>query len=119
VQAFLDEVPLAGRVVTVDAPHTTEDTARGIVETHGADRLMKVRANAEESHDALGAIDRERDATGSFDEEPVRGHGRIDRRGIRTMTSPPDMTDHPHVAWILRVDRGEGKPDLGRDRRPT
>jgi len=29
------EVPLAGRVITVDALHTTRDTARSIVETHG------------------------------------------------------------------------------------
>jgi len=112
-------VPLAGRVITVDALHTTGDTARGIVETHRADRLMTVKTNAEETFGMPGTIDRERDATGAFDEEPVRGHGRIECRRIRTMTPPPGVTDHPHVARILRVERELARPDPDGDRKPS
>ena len=34
VQALLEDVSVAGRVITVDALHTVRDTARSIVETH-------------------------------------------------------------------------------------
>ena len=37
VGALLEEVPLDGRDVTVDALHTDRDTACGIVESHNAD----------------------------------------------------------------------------------
>jgi len=33
----VEEVPVEGRVITVDALHTTRDTARSIVDTHGVD----------------------------------------------------------------------------------
>jgi len=87
VQAVLDEVPVEGRVITMDALHTTRDTTRSIVETHGADHLMTVKANAPEIFGMPGTIDRERDATGTFGEEWVKAHGRIERRRIRTTTA--------------------------------
>ena len=49
VQALLEDVSVAGRVITVDALHTVRDTARSIVETHKADYLMTVKANAPET----------------------------------------------------------------------
>jgi len=52
VRAVLEEIALAGRVITVDVLHTTGDTARGGVETRGADRPMTVKANAEERRPA-------------------------------------------------------------------
>jgi len=81
---------------------------------------MTVKRNARETYKALGTIDRERDATGAFDGEPVRGHGRTERRRIRTMTPPPGMTDHPHVARVLRVERERrlDGPDPEEERKP-
>jgi len=49
---------------------------------------MTVKANAPETFGMPGTIDRERDATGTFGEERVGGHGRIERRRIRTIENP-------------------------------
>ena len=56
VRALLEEVPLDGHVVTVDALHTTRDTARSIVESHNADYLMTVKANAPDTFETLSTI---------------------------------------------------------------
>ena len=44
-RALLEDVDLGGRVLTLDALHTTRDTARSIVEAHGADYVLSVKAN--------------------------------------------------------------------------
>ena len=54
--ALFEEVSLAGHVITVDALHTVRDTARSIVETHNADYLMTVKANAPETYETLSTI---------------------------------------------------------------
>ena len=53
--ALLEEVPLAGHIITVDALHTVRDTARSIVETHNAHYLMVVKANAQETYETLSS----------------------------------------------------------------
>ena len=53
VGALLEEVPIAGTVITIDALHTTLDTAASIVEKHAADYLMAVKQNAPETYEAL------------------------------------------------------------------
>ena len=80
VRALLEDVPLAGRVVTIDALHTVRDTARAIVESHGADYLMTVKGNAPETFAALAGVDWERHATGLYEEDARKAHGRIERR---------------------------------------
>ena len=77
VRALLEKVDVAGRVLTVDALHTTRETARVIVQTHGADYLMTVKENAPETHELLSTIHWERDATGCFQGEIDLAHGRI------------------------------------------
>ena len=69
IAALFEEVTLAGRVITVDALHTVRDTARSIVESHNADYLMTVKANAPETFETLSTINWIRDATGSFEEK--------------------------------------------------
>ena len=106
VRALLEEVSVAGRVITVDALHTVRDTARSIVETHNADYLMTVKANAPGNvRDPLETINWERDATGSYKEECTKAHGRIERRRILTMTPlqgtvqlPPSCANLPDRA---------------------
>ena len=56
VRALLEEVPLDGHVITVDALHTTRDTARSIVESRNADYLMTVKANAPKTFETLSTI---------------------------------------------------------------
>ena len=103
--ALFEEVPLAGHVITVDALHTIRDTARSIVETHNAHYLMTVKANAPETYETLSTINWNRDATGAFEEEPTKGHGRIDCRRIQTMTPLPGTVNFPHIAQIFRIER--------------
>ena len=98
VQALLEDVSVAGRVITVDALHTVRDTARSIVETHKADYLMTVKANAPETFATLETINWERDATGSYEEEYTKAHGRIELRRILTMTPLRGTVNYPHLA---------------------
>ena len=98
IAALFEEVSLAGHVITVDALHTVRDTARSIVETHNADYLMTVKANAPETYETLSTIDWNRDATGAFEEEPTKEHGRIECRRIQTMTPLPGTVNYPHTA---------------------
>ena len=100
VQALLEDVSVAGRVITVDALHTVRDTARSIVETHKADYLMTVKANAPETFATLETINWERDATGSYEEEYTKAHGRIELRRILTMTPLRGTVNYPHLAQI-------------------
>ena len=44
-RALLEDVDVQGCVITLDALHTTRDTERAIVETHGADYLFTVKGN--------------------------------------------------------------------------
>ena len=55
IAALFEEVSLAGHVITVDVPHTVRDTARSIVESHNADYLMTVKANAPETFEIRDA----------------------------------------------------------------
>ena len=105
VRALLEKVEVAGRVLTADALHTTRETARVIVETHGADSLMTVKENAPETHELLSTIDWKRDATGFFQEEIDLAHGRIEQRSIQVMTPLEGLLNYPHVAQIFRLTR--------------
>ena len=105
IAALLEEVPEAGRVITVDALHTVRDTARSIVEIHNADYLMTVKANAPETYETLSTINWNRDATGAFEEEITKAHGRIECRRIQTLTPLRGTVNYPHLAQIFRIER--------------
>ena len=105
VRTLLEQVPVEGRVITLDALHTTRDTARAIVETHRADYLMSVKDNAPETRKALETVDWERAASGRFEEKIDKAHGRIEQRRIEVLTPLPRLINYPHVAQIFRVTR--------------
>ncbi len=105
VHAPLERVPVDGRVITLDALHTTRKTARLIKDTHGADYLMTVKGNAPETREILASIDREEDGSGHFAEDIDKARGRIERRRITTLTPHPRLINHPHVDRIFRVTR--------------
>ena len=104
VHALLEEVSIAESVITIDALHTTLDTAGIIVEKHGADYLMTVKENSPETYEALATMPWEQ-ATGRFSEDPEKGHGRIDQRHIEVQTLLPRTLNYPHVAQVFRVRR--------------
>ena len=105
VRALLEQVPVAGRLLTIDALYTTRETARLLVTTHGADYLMTVKKNAPETHQLLSTLDWARDATGHFQEPVRKAHGRIEQRAIEVLTPPPGLLNYPHVAQVFRITR--------------
>lgn len=105
VRALLEKVDVSGRVLTLDALHTTRETARVIVRTHAADYLLTVKENAPETHQLLSTIDWERDATGFSRQDTDLAHGRIEDRSIRVLTPVKGFLNYPHVAQIFRVTR--------------
>ncbi len=105
VHAPLERVPVDGRVITLDALHTTRKTARLVKDTHGADYLMTVKGNAPETREILSSIDWEDDGHGHFTEDIDKVHGRSGQRRITTLTPHPRLINYPHVDRIFRVTR--------------
>ncbi len=113
VTALLEEVSVAGMVITLDALHTTRKTARCIVEAHGADYLFTVKGNSPRTYEVLSSVNWERDAEGSFTEEMDKRHGRIEQRSIDVMRAYKRMINYPHVKQVFRVKRWSKKVKTG------
>lgn len=99
---------LIGTVVTVDALHTQAETARHLVEDKHAHYLMIIKANQPSLLAAVQAALAGPDsgfADATWAEEG-KGHGRRERRSIRT--APADGITWPHAAQILRIRRDSG-----------
>ena len=78
VLALLEEVDVCGSVITLDALHTTRNTAVAIRRRHGAHYLFTVKGNAPETFQTLVTINWDRDATSHFCENDQKAHGRIE-----------------------------------------
>lgn len=99
---------LIGAVVTVDALHTQAETARYLVEDKQAHYLMIAKGNQPTllvaAAQALAGPDAGfADATWA---EEGTGHGRRERRSIRT--APADGIAWPHAAQVFRIRRDSG-----------
>ncbi len=88
VRALFEEVPLAGRMLTLDALHTVRNTAWTLVDTHRADYLLTVKANAKKAIAALRQTDWEQPGTRGYAEEPNKGHRRLEQCSIRVQSPP-------------------------------
>ena len=88
--ALLEVVPISGKVITLDALHTTRDTTVRSSSSN-ADYLLRQG----ELFRPRGT--RYRHAAGRFSEDPQKGHGRIDRRHIEVH---PAQEDGPRRAGI-------------------
>ncbi len=119
VRALFEEVPLAGRVVTLDALHTVRNTARTLVDTHRADYLLTVKVNAKTAFAALRQIDWEQPGTRCYAEEPSKGHGCIEQRSIRVLSPPEGSVNYPHLQQIFRIERERQHVASGRVSRET
>jgi hypothetical protein len=112
---------LIGTVVTVDALHTQAETARYLVEDKRAHYLMIIKGNQPSLlaavAEALAGPDPDFAET-TWTEEG-KGHGRRERRSIRT--APAAGITWPHAAQVLRIRRDSGPTrGPGRTRRsPT
>jgi predicted transposase YbfD/YdcC len=99
---------LTGAVVTLDALHTQAETARHLVEDKHGHYLMIIKGNQPSllaaTTRALAGPD-SGFAAASWAEEGT-GHGRRERRAIRT--APADGISWPHAAQIMRIRRDTG-----------
>lgn len=105
VFALLEEVSVEGKVITLDALHTTKKMARTIVESHGADFMFTVKGNSSLAYERLSSLQWERDSAGRFTEKADKDHGRIEQRSIEVMNAYFRMIDYPHVKQVFRVKR--------------
>ena len=113
--SLLEEVRVEGRVITLDALHTTKKTAQTIVETHGADYVFTVKGNSPLAYERLSSRNWERDAAGSFTEKPQKDHGRMEQRSIEVMNAHHRMIDYPHVKQVFRVKRWAKSMKTGKE----
>jgi len=99
---------LIGTVVTVDALHTQAETARYLAEDKSAQYLMIIKGNQPSLLAAVaGALaGPDADFAGATWTEEGKGHGRRERRSIRTASA--DGITWPHAAQVLRIRRDSG-----------
>ena len=106
LRALLEDVDLRGCALTLDALHATRDTARAIVEAHGADYVLSVKANCPDTFAQLRAIDWDGDGARRHAEEPAKAHGRIEARRIAARDLLPDtLASFPGARQAFRVVR--------------
>ena len=90
--------------------HTQAETARHVVEEKHAHHLMIIKANQpslpEAVTNALAGTDA--DFTGTSWTEEGKGHGRREKRSIRTV--PAAGTGWPHAAQVMRIHRACSGP---------
>jgi predicted transposase YbfD/YdcC len=103
----IEGLDLAGTVVTLDALHTQRETAR-LIRDKDAHYLMIVKGNQPGLLDQVTSalVGPDADFAGATWIQEGKGHGRREKRSIRT--APADGTDWPHAAQILRIRRDSG-----------
>jgi predicted transposase YbfD/YdcC len=99
---------LIGQVVTLDALHTQAETARHLAEDKKAHYLMIVKGNQPSLLEAAAAALAGPDSgfTGTSWMEEGKGHGRREKRSIRTAAA--DGIAWPYAAQVLRIRRDSG-----------
>jgi predicted transposase YbfD/YdcC len=111
VEALLAPLDTAGMVFTLDALHTTRKTARLITDDLDAHYLLIVKGNQPLALAATATVltgpDADWAATSAVEDD--RGHGRTERRQIRT--APADDTLFPGARQVFRLRRDVGGLD--------
>jgi predicted transposase YbfD/YdcC len=110
VEPLLDDLDIAGALVTADALHVQRETARYLVEDKNADYLFTaVKDNQPSLFAALDALD--------WASAPIahvmrdRGHGRDETRSIQVLPAPQGM--FPHAAQAFLIERAVRDPHDG------
>ena len=106
LRALLEDVDARGCLITLDALHTTRDTGRAVVETHGADYLFAVKANSPDTFAQLAAIDWDAAAVRRHADGPAKAHGRVEVRRIAARDLlPGTLAAFAHARQAFRVVR--------------
>jgi predicted transposase YbfD/YdcC len=105
---MLGGLDLDGMVVTAGALHGQRETARKIREDLGAHYVLFIKANQPSLLNAITATLTGTDAefAGTTWTEQGKGHGRREKRAIRT--APAAGIDWPGAAQVLRIRRDAG-----------
>jgi predicted transposase YbfD/YdcC len=108
---LLASLEVSGMVLTLDALHTTKRTARLITGELHAHYVLILKGNQPLAAAAAQALLAGPDAdwVGATHVDEDRGHGRTERRTIRT--APADDTLFPGAAQVFRLRRDSGDPD--------
>lgn len=110
-RALLARLDLSGWVFTLDALHTTKKTARLITGPVSGHYVLILKGNQPLAHAAAQMLLRGTDAdftqTTAIDDD--RGHGRTERRTLRT--APADHTLFPGASQVFRLRRDTGNLD--------
>jgi len=113
VRPLLDDLDIAGALVTADALHVQKDTARYLVQDKQADYLFTaVKDNQPSLFDALDALD--------WGNAPVahvmrdQGHGRDETRTVQVLPVPDGL--FPHAAQAFLIERYVREPRTGEPR---
>ncbi|MGP3919013.1 ISAs1 family transposase [Nonomuraea sp. 10N515B] len=108
-RALLAQLEVAGMVLTLDALHTTKATARLITKQLGAYYVLILTGNQPLARAAVQTLltgpDTEWIATTAIDDD--HGHGRTERRAIRTAAADDDLIPGARQAFRLRRDVGD------------
>ena len=117
--ALLDEVDVRGRLLTLDALHTSFDMERRVVDVHGADYLFAVKANCPETFEALAALDWDAPGVRRHDAPLEKAHGRIEQRSVAARDLPKGMLKFEHARQAFRVRRQRTVVKTGRTTEET
>lgn len=110
-RTLLAQLATPGRVFTLDALHTTKVTARLITDELDSHYVLMLKGNQPlaraAAHALLAGSDAEWAHTSAIQED--RGHGRVERRSIRTAEA--DDTLFPGATQVFRLRRDTGDLD--------
>jgi predicted transposase YbfD/YdcC len=108
VKALLEPLDTDGVVFTLDALHTSRETARLITEDLNAHYVLILKGNQPlalaAARTVLTGADTDWAATSTVSDD--RGHGRVERRSIRTATAVDTLFPGARQAFRLRRDVG-------------
>jgi len=109
----LEEVSLAGKVVTADALHTQRAISEQIV-ARGGDYLWPVKENQPRLYEDIQRLftpDRPKPGFGKIETDFLTvsktnyGHGRLEKRSIQTSAMLNDYVDWPGIGQVYRLER--------------
>jgi predicted transposase YbfD/YdcC len=109
VEALLAPLDVTGMVITLDALHTTRKTAGLITDTFGAHYMLVLKGNQPLTRAAAAQVLAGADAdwTQTSARADERGHGRRERRSIRTTETDDSLFPGARQVFRLRRDVGE------------
>jgi predicted transposase YbfD/YdcC len=98
---LLDQLDLAGTVVTADALHTQRDHADWLVTVKQADYVLTVKANQPNLYDQLATLPWREVLVADHTRD--RGHHRVESRRLQVTTVAG--LDFPHATQAIRITR--------------